>query len=152
MGSAAQLEQLQASLNELLSQLLHEGLLDEQFSQLLSLQDETNPHFVAEVVELYFEDSGSKVDKLGAKLAQQPVDYNEIDALVHQFKGSSASFGAKSIAAACVQLREACQAQNQQGCQALQQHIVQQFQLLRSRLEDFMQLENQRKQLLGLTG
>ena len=36
-------------LNKLLSQLLAEGLLDEQFSQLMQLQDDSNPHFVAEV-------------------------------------------------------------------------------------------------------
>jgi len=48
---------------------------------------------VAEVVELYFEDSAGKVDKLEAKLAAPAPDFNEVDQLVHQFKGSSASFG-----------------------------------------------------------
>lgn len=38
-----------AQLDNLLHQLLAEGLLDEQFSQLMQLQDDSNPHFVAEV-------------------------------------------------------------------------------------------------------
>ena len=38
-----------AQLESLVSELLAEGLLDEQFSQLMQLQDDTNPHFVAEV-------------------------------------------------------------------------------------------------------
>ena len=38
-----------AQLDSLISELLAEGLLDEQFSQLMQLQDDTNPHFVAEV-------------------------------------------------------------------------------------------------------
>lgn len=69
------------------------------------LQDESNPDFVAEVVELYFEDSAGKLDKLEAKLAAPTPDFNDIDQLVHQFKGSSASFGAQKLAALCVQVK-----------------------------------------------
>ena len=60
---------------------------------------------MAEVVELYFEDSAGKVDKLEQKLSAPVPDFNEVDQLVHQFKGSSASFGAQAIAALCVQAR-----------------------------------------------
>ena len=70
-----------------------------------AVQDAANPDFVAEVVELYFEDSAGKVEKLAAKLAAPAPDFNEVDQLVHQFKGSSASFGAQAIAALCVQAR-----------------------------------------------
>ena len=69
------------------------------------MQDESNPDFVAEVVELYFEDSAGKLGKLEGKLAAPTPDFNDIDQLVHQFKGSSASFGAQKLAALCVQAR-----------------------------------------------
>lgn len=49
---ATQQQQLQAidqQIHALLAQLKHEGLLDDQFSQLMALQDENNPDFVAEV-------------------------------------------------------------------------------------------------------
>ena len=82
-----------------------EGLLDDQFGQLMQLQDESNPDFVQEVVELYFTDSASKLEKLGARLAEPEVDYNEIDQITHQLKGSSASFGAQANANLCVQVR-----------------------------------------------
>jgi histidine-containing phosphotransfer peotein len=91
-----------------------------------------------QVVQLYFEDSGSKLEKLALKLSGNDgsatggagsIDYNDVDQLVHQFKGSSASFGAQSIAAACVRLREACLAHDAGTCQALLQHIQQQFQV-----------------------
>ena len=59
---------------------------------------------MAEVVELYFEDSAGKLDKLEGKLAAPTPDFNDIDQLVHQFKGSSASFGAQKLAALCVQV------------------------------------------------
>ena len=59
---------------------------------------------VQEVIELYFQDSAAKVDRLSAKLAEPSPDYSEVDALVHQFKGSSASFGAQTITQHCVQV------------------------------------------------
>lgn len=156
--AAGHLAHVQAQLDALHNQLRADGLLDEQFTQLLQLQDDSNPDFVTEVVQLYFEDSGSKLDKLAVKLSGNGgsatggaggIDYNDVDQLVHQFKGSSASFGAQSIAAACVRLREACLAHDPGACQALLQHIQQQFQLLESKLDVFMQLETQRKQLSG---
>lgn len=96
-----QLAAVNAQIEQLLYRLGQEGLLDDQFAQLMQLQDEQNPNFVAEVVELYFVDSEQKLVKLEAKLGEPVVDFNDVDQLVHQFKGSSASFGAQNIAAIC---------------------------------------------------
>lgn len=142
-----QLAAINANIHQLLGRLKQEGLLDDQFWQLMALQDEGNPDFVQEVVELYFEDSASKLDKLGAKLATDAVNFNEVDGLVHQFKGSSASFGAQTIAALCVHLRETCQQQNPAGCRVYLGQIKEAFTALKGQLEVFMQLETQRKQL-----
>lgn len=140
-----------AELDAFLNQLLADGLLDEQFSQLMQLQDESNPHFVAEVVELYFEDSGTKLEKLNAQLSSPgPPDFNAVDQVVHQFKGSSASFGAQQIAQLCVHLREACQRQDREACQQLLVQVKQRFEVLHSKLGTFMQLENQNKLAHGI--
>ncbi|KAK2983748.1 hypothetical protein RJ640_024101, partial [Escallonia rubra] len=65
------------------------GFLDDQFVQLQKLQDESNPDFVIEVVSLFFEDSEKLLNNLATALQQHIVDYKQVDALVHQFKGSS---------------------------------------------------------------
>lgn len=142
MAAAAQLEAA-------VKQMQAEGLLDDQFQQLLALQDEANPDFVAEVVQLYFQDGAGKIERVQQLLllagsSSQP-DYNELDQLVHQFKGSSASLGATAVAQLCIKLREACQARNAPACQQLVQQIREAFVALQARLEAFLALERQHK-------
>lgn len=81
--------------------------------------------------------------------AVAPCLHPQVDALVHQFKGSSASFGAHTMAMLCVQLRDACHAHNQAACQQLVAQLRDSFAVLKARLEQFMALETQRKQLGG---
>ncbi|KAK9791855.1 hypothetical protein WJX73_005155 [Symbiochloris irregularis] len=102
----------------LLQQLTAEGLLDDQFTQLLQLQDESSPEFIDEVITLFIDDTTSKMQKLEGLLAQPQANFAEVDPVVHQLKGSSASFGAAAITQLTVQLREACQACNLHQCQA----------------------------------
>lgn len=96
-------------------------------------------------MQLYFVDSAQKLERLDAKLQSANPDYHEIDQLVHQFKGSSASFGAQAIAQLCVSLREMCQQQNAAGCRACLEQTKQIFGQLESKLKVFMELESQRK-------
>ncbi len=114
-----QVAEVEGAIQNLVLQLQHEGVLDEQFQQLMQLQDESNPDFVAEVVQLYFEDSVQKIERMSTMLSTPAPDFKELDQLVHQFKGSSASLGAATIAQLCIRMREGCQSHNQQACQAL---------------------------------
>ncbi len=45
-----------------------------------------------------------------------------------------------------MQLREVCHQKNQQACQALLEHIRENFDVLKGKLEIFLQLEQQKKQ------
>ncbi len=69
------------AINSLVLTLEQEGIVDAQFEQLRALQDESNPDFVAEVVMLYFEDSASKIDRMGQMLNAPPPDFEELDQL-----------------------------------------------------------------------
>ena len=86
-------------------QMTLHGLLDDQFDQLLQLQQEDSPGFLQEIITLFFTDSSSKFAKLDQLLAQQPVSFQEFDQTVHQLKGSSASLGARQVVDLCVQVR-----------------------------------------------
>lgn len=48
--------------------MYEKGFLNDQFTQLQQLQDESNPDFVVEVVSLFFEDSERLLNELAKTL------------------------------------------------------------------------------------
>jgi histidine-containing phosphotransfer protein len=151
-----QAAQLLAERDALAARCAAEGVLDEQFAQLLSLQDETNPDFVLEVVTLYFDDSAQKAQRIAALVGLDPstgggggteADFQALDALAHQFKGSSASLGARQVALACSSLRDACQARDLAAAQRGAHEVASALAAARARLEAVAALERQRKQV-----
>ncbi|XP_077235838.1 histidine-containing phosphotransfer protein 2-like [Tasmannia lanceolata] len=137
MASMALKEQLSGLVNS----MFREGLLDEQFTQLQMLQDANNPDFVAEVISLFCDDSERILAELTKSLDQAVVDYQKVDAYVHQLKGSSSSVGAQHIKLACIEFRHFCEENDREGClQAL--HVIKhEYFNLRSKFETMVQLE-----------
>ncbi|XP_068311352.1 histidine-containing phosphotransfer protein 1-like isoform X2 [Pyrus communis] len=95
--------------------LRREGFLDDQFAQLKKLQDENSPDFVVEVVSLFFQDSEKLFNNMAGALEQNVVNFKQVDAYVHQFKGSSAWIGAFRLKNVCINFRNFCEAQNLEG-------------------------------------
>eukprot|EP00270_Netrium_digitus_P009209 TRINITY_DN2798_c0_g3_i4.p1 TRINITY_DN2798_c0_g3~~TRINITY_DN2798_c0_g3_i4.p1 ORF type:complete len:164 (+),score=54.97 TRINITY_DN2798_c0_g3_i4:316-807(+) len=138
---AQEIARLQRQLTDLTDSMFAEGLLDDQFSQLQQLQDESNPEFVDEVIGLFFEDSQKLLDDLTDEMNQVPLDYKKLDAHVHQFKGSSSSIGAQRVKAVCIQFRQFCDEENYEGCKQCLHQVKQEFQIVKSKLELMMSLE-----------
>ncbi|XP_071716325.1 histidine-containing phosphotransfer protein 1-like [Rutidosis leptorrhynchoides] len=139
----AAVTQLQRQFIEYTTSLYKEGYLDDQFTQLQKLQDESNPDFVVEVVSLFFEDSEKLLNNLATALQQKTVDYKDIDSHVHQFKGSSSSIGALRVTNMCVHFRKFCEEKNLQGCLQCLQQVKHEYILVRSKLEALFRLEQQ---------
>ncbi|KAA8543187.1 hypothetical protein F0562_021318 [Nyssa sinensis] len=135
--------QLQAQFVEYTTSLYREGFLDDQFTQLQKLQDESNPDFVVEVVRLFFEDSEKLLNNLATALQQQCVDYKQVDAHVHQFKGSSSSIGAQRVKNVCVAFRNYCEEKNLEGCLRCLQQAKHEYYLMKSKLETLFRLEQE---------
>ncbi|KAJ8636529.1 hypothetical protein MRB53_010796 [Persea americana] len=135
--------QLQARLIDLTSSLYSEGFLDEQFTQLQQLQDESNPDFVFEVASLFFDDSEKLLNNLGMALDEQVIDFKKVDANVHQLKGSSSSVGAQRVRNACIAFRNLCEEKDREGCLACLQQVKHEFSLVKSKLESLLDLEQQ---------
>ncbi|XP_024032049.1 histidine-containing phosphotransfer protein 1-like [Morus notabilis] len=123
--------------------LRQEGFLDDQFVQLKKLQDENSPDFVVEVVSLFFQDSEKLLNNMANAFEQKVVDFKQVDAYVHQFKGSSASIGAMRIKNVCINFRNYCEAQNLEGCLICLQQLQQECSVLKNKLEKLLNLEQQ---------
>ncbi|XP_031277656.1 histidine-containing phosphotransfer protein 4-like [Pistacia vera] len=121
--------------------LFDQGYLDrEQFTQLEELQDDANPNFVEEIVTLYYNDSARLIQNMEQTLVNRPIDFVRLEEILHQFKGSSSSIGAKKVNDACTQLKEYCSAENTEGCSRTLQLVKQEHAVLRTRLETYFQM------------
>ncbi|KAG8656428.1 hypothetical protein MANES_04G134100v8 [Manihot esculenta] len=74
---------------------------------------------------------------------RNPLDFNKLDSLMHQFKGSSSSIGAKKVKAECTLFREFCSAGNGEGCIRTFQQLKKEYATLKKKLEAYFQLARQ---------
>ncbi|XP_019448189.1 PREDICTED: histidine-containing phosphotransfer protein 4-like isoform X1 [Lupinus angustifolius] len=123
--------------------LFDQGHLDEQFIQLEELQDDANPNFVEEIVTLYYHDSSRLISNMEQALGRNPLDFNKLDNIMHQFKGSSSSIGAKKVKAECTLFREYCRTGNAEGCRKSFQQLKKEYLALRKKFEAYFQLARQ---------
>ncbi|KAJ4954394.1 hypothetical protein NE237_011177 [Protea cynaroides] len=135
--------QMERRLVDYTASLFREGLLDDQFTQLQQLQDESNPDFVVEVVSVFFEDSERLLNDLGRTLDQQIVDFKKVHDHVHQLKGSSSSIGAQRVKNGCIAFRNFCEEHNIEGCLKCLQQVKQEYFLVKNKLESLFRLEQQ---------
>ncbi|KAJ0973432.1 hypothetical protein J5N97_021391 [Dioscorea zingiberensis] len=137
MASAALNEQLAS----LVDSMYQEGLLDEQFQQLQSLQDESNPCFVMEVVTLFCDDAERIFTELDRIMSQPVIEFQQVDSYIHQLKGSSSSVGAQNVKLACVQFRHSLEENDSEGCLRALNMVKREYLHLRGKLETMLQLE-----------
>ncbi|CAO2839677.1 unnamed protein product [Amaranthus hypochondriacus] len=132
---------LQRQFIEHMNSLYVEQYVDDQFTQLQKLADESNPDFVFEVVTLFFQDSEKLIDNLTKALEQPVVDFNQVANHAHQFKGSSSSIGANRVKNQCVKFRAYCEEQNREGCVACLQDLQQEYFVLKKKFECLFKIE-----------
>ncbi|WVY93472.1 hypothetical protein V8G54_032560 [Vigna mungo] len=114
------LSQLERQLAEFTSSMFDEGFLDDQFNHLQQLQDESNPEFVVEVVNLFFEDAERLLNELAKTL-----------------------IGAQRVQKVCIAFRNYCEEQNVEGCLKILQEIKQECSLIKSKFETLFKMEQQ---------
>ncbi|XP_061372073.1 histidine-containing phosphotransfer protein 3-like isoform X2 [Gastrolobium bilobum] len=137
--------QLQRKLRDHQAFMFQQGFLDDQFSQLYKLQDETSPNFVIDVVTLFFDDSENLLKNMARAIEQIPVDFQQVYDPVHQYKGSSASVGAARVKNVCTTFRNFCEAKNLEGCVRCLQQLQLEYSQLKKNLQYLLLLQQEIK-------
>ncbi|XP_009603606.1 pseudo histidine-containing phosphotransfer protein 5 isoform X2 [Nicotiana tabacum] len=97
--------------------LFDQGYVDDQFIHLEELQDDANPNFVEEVVNLFYTDSARLIRNIELAL-----------------------IGAKRVKRQCCQFQEYCIAKNIEGCKNTFQGVKQEHATLKTKLESYFQM------------
>ncbi|KAL9235825.1 hypothetical protein vseg_010559 [Gypsophila vaccaria] len=136
-------QMLQRQFIDYMTSLYREGYLDDQFTQLQKLADESSPDFVYEVVTLFFQDSEKLILNLSIALEQPVVEFNQVSNHAHQFKGSSSSIGANKVKNVCVMFRGYCEEKNRDACLTCLQNLRQEYIALKKKFEYLFKLEQE---------
>ncbi|KAJ9675502.1 hypothetical protein PVL29_024430 [Vitis rotundifolia] len=128
------------------------GFLNDQFTQLQQLQDESNPDFVVGVVFLFFGDSERLLNELAKTLDQQSLDFRKVDSHVHQLKGSRSSIGAQRVQNVCIAFRNFCDVQNIEGCLKCLQQVKHEYSFVKKKLETLFKVRKTSYQIFLLFG
>ncbi|THU60624.1 hypothetical protein C4D60_Mb07t14740 [Musa balbisiana] len=142
-------DRLQKIYIDFASVVFREEFLDNQYTQLQQLQDESEPKFVLQVGTLFLEDSEKLLNGLRSILDQQDVDFEKLDACVRKLMGSSASIGAKRVKNVCMAFHNSCKNGSKEGCLKCLQQVAQEYLLVKRKLETLFKLE---KQILAAGG
>ncbi|CAD7704351.1 unnamed protein product [Ostreobium quekettii] len=149
MSSLAELEEQIVSA---VKALVDDGLLTEQFLELVRLQDSSEPTFLSELAGIFFSTAEEKLREMNRMLADEAVggatDYPELDNIAHKLKGSSASFGARVVAEECGALREACESRQREACRGVVARQAAALEALKGRLQEVMELDARRRALV----
>ncbi|KAH1033687.1 hypothetical protein J1N35_045861 [Gossypium stocksii] len=94
-------------LNDYIRTMHDQGILDDNFDQLLVLRREQNPRFINELISMFTNDAEAYIAEITNALSLTEVDFSTIISKLHQLKGSTSGIGGHRMYQACCELRVA---------------------------------------------
>ncbi|XP_020188654.1 histidine-containing phosphotransfer protein 2-like [Aegilops tauschii subsp. strangulata] len=136
---------IRARLDYLVTSMFTTGMLDENFQQLRSMEENGTAAlgYVTEMINLFIKDTKRILNDIAGLLNQPVVDYDIVDVLVRQLKGCSYSVGAKKVNLSCMQFRRFYEPRSKERCLMALALAWNEFCEVRSKFEAMMQLEEQ---------
>ncbi|XP_048573109.1 histidine-containing phosphotransfer protein 2-like isoform X1 [Triticum urartu] len=133
---------LRERLNNLVTSMFATGMLDENFHQLQSMEEDGTAArgYAADMINLFIKDTKRILNDIAGLLSQPVVDYDMVDVLVRQLKGSSYSVGAKKVNLSCMQFRRFNEPRSKERCLMALALAWSEFCDVRSKFEAMMQI------------
>ncbi|KAI4998814.1 hypothetical protein ZWY2020_054156 [Hordeum vulgare] len=96
---------IRSQINMLIATMFNTGLVDEAFLQLQRMrqQGRVTPAYVVEVINHFLNDADKIINDIAGLMNETEVEFDRVDALVHQLKATTSSIGAKRLNLCCVQ-------------------------------------------------
>ncbi|XP_024012642.1 pseudo histidine-containing phosphotransfer protein 5 [Eutrema salsugineum] len=120
-----------------------EGYLNCQYTQIEALEKDKNPHFIVEVITLYFRDSPNVIAALEHELEREPKEVPKITKCILRLISSTACIGAIKISSELTKANTFLQAGNIEGIKAALRDIKKEHSELRAKFETYFQLMRQ---------
>ncbi|KAK8515707.1 hypothetical protein V6N13_139323 [Hibiscus sabdariffa] len=127
-------------LHDHLRNLHDQGILDQNYDHLRSLQHVENPEFVNEVLSMFYHDAPNYIAQITTLLSDD-VDYVKVKDVAHQLKGCASSIGGQRMTLVCHQFRNACNQQDKERCLRKFESVKREFNILEESLTTIAQME-----------
>uniref|UniRef100_A0A453H086 Histidine-containing phosphotransfer protein n=1 Tax=Aegilops tauschii subsp. strangulata TaxID=200361 RepID=A0A453H086_AEGTS len=136
---------IRARLDYLVTSMFTTGMLDENFQQLRSMEENGTAAlgYVTEMINLFIKDTKRILNDIAGLLNQPVVDYDIVDVLVRQLKGCSYSVGAKKVNLSCMHFHQFIESRSKEGCLMALALLTNEFCDVRDKFQTMMQLEQQ---------
>jgi HPt (histidine-containing phosphotransfer) domain-containing protein len=79
-----------------------------QFDHLCDLQDEDDPAFIRDLIDLFLVETPRRINDMGAAL--KAGDVRALSQIAHTVKGAAANFGARAVQMRCIQIESLARA------------------------------------------
>ncbi|MFQ6660345.1 hypothetical protein Gotur_028907 [Gossypium turneri] len=118
-------------LNDYIRTMHDQGILDDNFDQLLALRREQNPRFITELISMFTNDAEAYIAEITSALSLTEVDFSTIISKLHQLKGSTSGIGGHQMYQACCELRVAAEDGDKDRCDELFLRVKEEFNTLK---------------------
>ncbi|CAL1367113.1 unnamed protein product [Linum trigynum] len=126
---------------EFIQRMKDEETLDVNFDTVAGLRSPENPRFLVEIIDTFLAHSATVVARLESEINQPIPYYGDAVRDLFQLKGSSSSMGGGRVAAACLELRRACDDSNKPRCLECLKKVKDEYQTLRDALNEISRME-----------
>ncbi|CAL0332333.1 unnamed protein product [Lupinus luteus] len=99
---------LKGLLQDYLNSLFNEGIVNDQFNELLSLENTRGPDYVVTSISTYIADVEMILSDISHHVENSKVDFSHMASLARAIEDKSASIGAEHMMLACSDLIKAC--------------------------------------------